>query len=94
MSFREFFAEKGVLHQYNCIEKRQRNSIVERKHHLLNVAQALFFQLRIPIKFWSKCVMTAAYLINKTPSPILQQMPYEVLHVRPTDYSISEFLVA
>jgi hypothetical protein len=66
----DFFSSKGVIHQLTCIETPQQNAVAERKHqHLLNVACALRFNL--PLHFWVECVLTATYLINRIPTPIL-----------------------
>lgn len=60
LCFTEFFASLGTLHQFFYVESPQQNSVVELKHqHLLNVAQALLFQSRVPIRFWGDCVFTA-----------------------------------
>ena len=61
---------------------------MKRKHqHLLNVARALFFQSKVPISFWGDCVTTAAFLVNRTPSPLLQHYsPYNILFKKESDY--------
>ena len=84
-----FFVEMGVVHQFSCVECLQQNSVAERKHqHLLNVARALYFQSRVPLHFWSHCVLTTAFLINQIPSPLLNHnTPYELLYKKPVNYS-------
>ena len=61
---------------------------MERKdQHLLNVAQALFFQSKVPISFWGDCVTTAAFLVNRTPSPLLKHnSPFNILFKKELDY--------
>jgi hypothetical protein len=85
----DFYNEKGIIHQWTCVETPQQNGIVERKHqHLLNVIHALFFQSNLPLSFWNNCILTTVYLINRTPTRILNnRTPYEVLFNLKPHYS-------
>ena len=84
------FQEQGIVHQTSCVGTPQQNGRVERKHrHILNIARALLFQAKVPIKFWGEVVLTAAYLINQTPTTLHKgRSPYEVIHGRKPDYNL------
>jgi len=85
VGMKNYFFEQGIIFQTSCVGTPQQNGRVERKHrHILNVARALRFQGNLPIDFWGECVLIAGYLINRTPSVVLNgKTPYEMLHGQP-----------
>lgn len=86
------YAEKqfGKSVKTSCVGTPQQNGRVERKHrHILNVSGALLFQASLPVKFWGEAILTAAYLINRTPTALHKGCsPYEILHGCKPDYSL------
>ncbi|KAD5317239.1 hypothetical protein E3N88_17185 [Mikania micrantha] len=83
-----FYSEQGISLETTCPHTPQQNGVAERKHrHLLEVARAIRFEANLPIRFWGECVLTAAYIINRVPSKVLNnKTPYEVLLGRPASY--------
>jgi hypothetical protein len=87
-SMREFFQNHGIAYQHTCVYTPQQNRVVECKYrHILTVTHALLFQSHLPLIFWGDCVLTAVYLINRLPSPLLSnKSPFEFLYNRPPSF--------
>ncbi|KAG7556886.1 Integrase catalytic core [Arabidopsis suecica] len=67
--FKEHLEKCGILHQTSCPYNPQQNGVAERKNrHLMEVSRAMLFQKHMPKRFWGDAVMTACYLINRTPT--------------------------
>lgn len=89
-----FSSEKGIQHKTSCPHTPQQNGVLERKHkHLLKTARALLFQSHLPIRFWGDCLLTATYLINRFPYPLLNhKSPYELLYgYAPSYFHLKDF---
>ncbi|CAH9141419.1 unnamed protein product [Cuscuta epithymum] len=87
-SLLDYYGRTGILLETSCTDTPQQNGVVERKHrHILEIARALRFQSGLPIDFWGECILTAVYIINRLPSPIISnKSPFEMLFGKVPSY--------
>lgn len=90
---RNFYSKEGILLETSCPHTPQQNGVVERKHrHLLETARAIRFQASIPKRFWGECILTAAYIINRLPSKVIDnKTPYELIWNEKPKYDHMKF---
>jgi hypothetical protein len=65
----------------SCPHAHQQNGSGERKHrHIVDVGLVLLAHTSVPLKFWDGAFLAIVYLINRTPSRILNyETPLERL---------------
>jgi transposase InsO family protein len=66
---KDFFIEKGIIHETTCVRTPQQNGIAEIKNrHVLETSRALLFEYKVPQVFWDSAVSMAVYVINRLPT--------------------------
>ena len=80
-AFAEYLSSQGIQHQTTCPYTPEQNGVAERKNrHLLEVTRSMMISMNVPKHLWGQAVLTAAYLINRVPSRILDwKSPFEML---------------
>jgi histone deacetylase 1/2 len=78
----------GIIHRLTCPHTHHQNGLVERKHrHLVETGLTLLSKANLPMQFWDHAFITAAFLINRIPTPVLHNnSPYFVLLNKHPDY--------
>ncbi|OMO93820.1 hypothetical protein CCACVL1_06334 [Corchorus capsularis] len=73
---------KMVASQYQCrIQVLQSNNGERKNRQILEVVRASLFGMKVPRDYWGEAVCSAAYLINRTPSRVINfKTPYQKLH--------------
>lgn len=81
--FKLFCSEKGITFHLTVPYTPQQNSVAERMNRTITeMARALVIAAELPKTFWGEAVLTAVYLINRSPTKALKtnKTPYELWH--------------
>ncbi|KAH9744520.1 retrovirus-related pol polyprotein from transposon RE1 [Citrus sinensis] len=89
-SFVPYLASQGIQFRHPCPYIHHQNGKVERKHrHIVETGLTLLAQAHLPLKFWWNAFHTAVYLINRLPTPVLNnKSPFEMLFHKIPDYTV------
>uniref|UniRef100_A0ACD5ZKI0 Uncharacterized protein n=1 Tax=Avena sativa TaxID=4498 RepID=A0ACD5ZKI0_AVESA len=82
--FASYCADEGIQRHYSAPYNPQQNGVVERRNQtVVEMAQALLKQRGMPAVFWGGAVLTAVYILNRSPTKALDdKTSYEAWHGR------------
>ncbi|CAJ2655908.1 unnamed protein product [Trifolium pratense] len=88
IGLRSFLSTHGISHHTTPPHTPEHNGISERRNrHIAETGLSLLHHAGLPLTYWPHAMTTAAYLINRLPTPILgHQSPYSKLIRISPDY--------
>ncbi|KAH9744437.1 retrovirus-related pol polyprotein from transposon RE2 [Citrus sinensis] len=88
-SFSSLLTASGIHFRHPCPHIHHQNGKIERKHrHIVDIGLTLLAQSNLPLTFWWNAFHTAVFLINRLPTPVLNNVsPYFKLFHQTPDYS-------
>ena len=80
LSFKTFFDNKGISHNFSCARTPQQNGVVERKNRTLQeMARTMINESNVEKYFWAEAINTSCYIVNRVSfRKILNKTPYEL----------------
>lgn len=77
-ALKTYLAVDGITHLTTPPHTPQHNGLSERKHrHIVETFLTLLYHAHMPLEYWPHACSTAAYLINRLPTPTLKNhSPY------------------
>ena len=88
ISLKKYLSLHGISHYTTAPYTPQQNSVSERRHrHLVETGLTLLHDASSPLSYWPHAFQTATYLINRQPTPLLQnKSPFEALFGQRPNY--------
>ena len=80
--FEAYLKSKGIRHERTIPKTPQQNGVAERFNcTLIELSHSMLLGAALPKKFWAEAVSTAAYLKNRCPTRVVDEMThYQAWH--------------
>ena len=87
---KNYFMERGIVHQLTVPYNSSQNGVAERKHRTVQEkARTLLSESGLSNKFWTEAVKTSEFLINRYPSEVINgQTSFQMWHNYAPNYAI------
>ncbi|GAU43236.1 hypothetical protein TSUD_241260 [Trifolium subterraneum] len=77
--FRDFCATQGISHEITTPYTPQHNGLCERRNRtIMDMTRCILKEKGLPNEFWGEAVTIACYVLNKSPTKILDKVPEEI----------------
>ena len=77
--FEHHLKECGILSQFTPPGTPQWNGVSERRNRtLLDMVHSMMSQATLPISFWGYALETATFLLNRTPTKVVEKTPHGI----------------
>nr|GEY32046.1 retrotransposon protein, putative, Ty1-copia subclass [Tanacetum cinerariifolium] len=74
-----YFQSTGIIHQTTAPYTPQQNGVDERKNRTLKeMVNSMLSYSGLSERFWGEAMLTACYILNRTPNKNSKQTPYEI----------------
>ena len=80
--FEAYLKSEGIRHERTITKTPQQKGVAERLNRtLVELSHSMLLDAALPNKFWAEAVSTAAYLKNRCPTGVVDEMtPYQARH--------------
>ena len=85
---KRYLSSSGIIHQTTVPYSPQQNGIAERANRtIVEKARCMLFEAKLSKKLWAEAVLTATYLMNRSPHQALTLTPIELWSGKKPDLS-------
>jgi histone deacetylase 1/2 len=88
-SLHKYLHSQGINHRITCPYTYQQAGAMERcRRQIVEVGLSLLDHSKLPQIFWEDAFVTAVYIINRLPTPVLNNIsPYKMVHKHKPNYN-------